>query len=162
MFIYSVRASTLKLFALITACLAVLFTVFALDNHTAVYASVGGKTVNYGGIKTEEDRIDFIEGFGLKVVGEPCEVEEFAMPADLDRVLLGYNELQKSQGLDISKYTRKRVTHYSYEVTNYDCEGKVYVNLLIYRNRIIACDISSGDPEGFVLPLSKLDTEKIK
>lgn len=162
MFIYSIRASTLKLIALIGVCLTVIFTISALDSNTAVYASVGGKTVNYGGIKTDEDRVNFIEGFGLKIVKEPSEVTEFAMPAELDRVLLGYNEMQKSQGLDISKYTRKRVTHYAYEVTNYDYEGKVYVNLLIYRNRIIACDISSGNPEGFVLPLSKLDTKKLK
>ncbi len=162
MFIYSIRASTLKLIALVCVCLTVLFTISALDRGTTVYASVGGRTVNYGGIKTEEDRIKFIEGFGLKVTGEPTEAEEFAMPRDLDRVLLGYNELQKSQGLDISKYTRKRVTHYAYEVTNYDADGKVYVNLLMYRDRIIACDISSGDPEGFVLPLSRLDAEKLK
>lgn len=162
MFIYSVRASTLKLIAIICVCLAVLFTVTALDNNTAVYASVGDRTVNYGGIKTEEDRVRFIESFGLKVAGEPHLSEEFTMPRDLDRALLSYNEMQKSQGLDISKYTRKHVTHYAYEITNYDYEGKVYCNLLIYRGRIIACDLSSGDPQGFVLPLSKIDEGKIK
>ena len=162
MFIYSVRASTLKLFAIICLCLTVLVTISALDSNTAVYASVGGRTVSYGGIKTEEDRVKFIEGFGLQVSGEPTECEEFTMPEDLDRALLAYNELQKMQGLDISKYTRKRVTHYAYEITNYDYEGKVYVNLLIYRGRVIACDLSSGDPEGFVLPLSGIEEGKIK
>ena len=34
-------------------------------------------------------------------------------------------------------------------------EGEVFVNMLVYRNKIIAADISSGDPKGFVLPITK-------
>ena len=162
MFIYSVRAGTLKLFALILAVVAVLLTVTALDNNTAVYASVGDRTINYGGMKTEDDRVAFIESFGLKINRDSVKSEVFSIPDELGRILLGYNELQKTQGLDVSKYTGKRVTRYCYEVTNYDYDGAVFVNLIIYRNRIIACDISSGDPDGFVLPLTRLDTEKIK
>ena len=76
------------------------------------------------------------------------------MPENFDRVILGYNEIQKLQGLDLSKYSRKRVTRYTYEVEGYpDYEGKVNATLLVYRNRIIGCDISSADPEGFVKPL---------
>ena len=162
MFIYSVRASTLKFFAIICVCLAVLIALSSLQGGAVVYASVNGESINYGGIKTEGDRIRFIEGFGIKVKETPTTEEEFSMPDNFDRILLGYNELQKSQGLDLSKYTRKKVTHYSYEVTNYDCEGKVYVNLLVYRSKIIACDISSADPSGFVLPLTSIDQEKLK
>ena len=83
------------------------------------------------------------------------------MPDDFDRVILGYNQIQKTQGLDLTKYERKRVTHYAYEVTNYDCEGKVYVNLLVYRNRIIAADISAADGS-FVTGLMDVDTSKLK
>ena len=83
------------------------------------------------------------------------------MPESFDRILAGYNEIQKRQGLDISKYQRKRVTHYAYEVTNYDSDGKVFVNLIVYRNRIIACDISSSEKDSFVLPLSEIDESKL-
>lgn len=162
MFIYSVRGSTLKLFAVIALCLTVLIALTALNSGTAVYASVGGEEISFGGIKTAEDRIAFISAFGLKVKDEPATTEQFVMPENLDRVLLGYNELQRSQGLDISKYTRKKVTHYAYEVTNYDYDGTVYVNLLIYRSKVIACDVSSADPSGFVLPLTEVDASKLK
>ena len=62
-----------------------------------------------------------------------------------------YNNLQKMQGLDLSKYKRKNVTRYTYKIKNYDgYEGTVYANLLVYRNRIIGGDICSADVNGFV------------
>ena len=162
MFIYSIRASTLKFFGCIALCLAVLVLLISLGNAEAVYASANGREINYGGIKTNEDRIAFIEGFGIKVKPEPTREESFTMPENFDRVILGYNQIQKAQGLDLTKYERKRVTHYAYEVTNYDSDGAVYVNLLVYRNKIIATDISSTADGGFVLPLTELDTSKLK
>ena len=162
MFVYSVRASTVKFFSLICICLAVLVALTALNSGTTVYASVNGESISFSGIKTEEDRQRFISAFGIRVSGEPEVTEQFSMPENFDKVLLGYNELQKQQGLDLSKYTKKKVTHYAYEVTNYDHDGKVYVNLLVYRSRIVACDISSADPKGFVLPLVGLDASKLK
>ena len=73
------------------------------------------------------------------------------MPEEFDRVMQGYNEIQKTQGLDLSRYRKKKVTRYTYEVTNYpDYEGTVYANLIVYRGRIIAADLSSADPLGFV------------
>ena len=84
------------------------------------------------------------------------------MPDSFDRVILGYNELQKRQGLDLSKYAKKRVTRYSYRVSNYDSDGEVYANLFVYRGRIVACDISSADPEGFVIPLTLVERDKLK
>ena len=162
MFIYSVRASTLKFFACIFLCLAVLVTLLAIGSGDSVYASSTGREINYSGIKTNEDRVAFIEGFGIKVKSEPAREESFTMPEDFDRVMLGYNQIQKSQGLDLTKYERKRVTHYAYEVTNYDADGAVYVNLLVYRNKIIAADISSAAEGGFVSALTDFDTSKLK
>ena len=162
MFIYTVRASTLKFFACILLCLVVLGVLLTISSSETVYASADGKEINYGGIKTNEDRVAFIEGFGIKVKSDPVTEETFTMPADFDRVILGYNQIQKMQGLDLTKYERKRVTHYAYEVTNYDHAGPVYVNLLVYRSRIIAADISSASDGGFVSALTEFDTSKLK
>ncbi len=162
MFVYTVRASTLKFFGCIILCIAVLVLLLTLGQAETVYASASGREINYGGMKTNEDRVAFIEGFGIKVKAEPVTEESFTMPEDFDRVILGYNQIQKTQGLDLTKYTRKRVTHYAYEVTNYDSEGTVYVNLLVFRNRIIAADISSVSDGGFVSSLTEFDTSKLK
>ena len=162
MFIYTIRASTIKFFGCIILCIAVLVLLLTLGQAETVYASAVGREINYGGMKTNEDRIAFIEGFGIKVKPEPVTEETFTMPEDFDRVILGYNQIQRTQGLDLTKYSRKRVTHYAYEVINYDSDGTVFVNLLVYRGRIIGADISSMADGGFVSSLTEFDTSKLK
>lgn len=162
MFIYSVRASTIKFFLLIGVTLILLVALVNISGTDAVYASVGDIDVNYGGMKTNGDRVAFIEGLGVMVKDDPASEEIFSAPESFDRVLAGYNEIQKEQGLDLTKYVGKRITHYAYEVENYDYDGKVYANLLVYKNRIIGCDISSADGTGFVTPLVGVDKAKLK
>ena len=85
-----------------------------------------------------------------------AEEQTFILPDSFDRVMQGYNDIQKLQGLDLTKYARKKITRYTYTVKGYgDYEGTVYANLLVCRNRIVGCDISSADPSGFVSPLVK-------
>ncbi len=161
MFIYSIRASTIKLFGFIALTLSILLAVTIYGGRDTVLASGSGE-ISFDGIKSEEDRIAFIESFGIKLDKDSREEVAFTMPDSFDRVILGYNELQKKQGLDLSKYARKKVTRYSYKVTNYDSEGDVYASIFVHRGRIVACDLSSADPEGFVLPLTLVDKAKLK
>ena len=154
MFIYSIRASTIKMIGLITLAL-VLIGALALSGQTSAVAAMSSNTgIDYGGIKTKEDRIAFIEQFGFKVDQASEEEAAFRMPKDFDRVILGYNELQKKQGLDLSKYQNKKVTRYTYKLLDYDYDGEVYANLFVHRGKIVACDISTANPDGFVLPLT--------
>jgi hypothetical protein len=150
MFIYSIRASTLKFFGVILLSLVLSFgLVIAAGGERTV--AVGSRVeIDYGGIKTKEDRIAFMEKCGVKVDAESEEQAQFRMPPDFDRVILGYNELQKKQGLDLSKYKNKRVTRYTYKLVGEDA----YANLFVYRGKIVACDVSSSSPDGYVLPLT--------
>lgn len=78
------------------------------------------------------------------------------MPENFDRVMMGYNEVQKAQGLDLSKYQKKKVTRYTYEVANApEGTGTLFVTLLVSRDRVIGCDVSTADPKGFVKPLTQ-------
>ena len=155
MFIYSVRASTIRFFAVIALVITCLVLLLAFGDSNSVYAS--SSSIDFSGVKTNEDRIAFIGQFGLKVNPELRESEEFRVPENFDRVISGYNEIQKKQGLDLTKYKNKKVTRYTYEVTEYEkYDGEVFVNLIIYKGVIIACDISSADPSGFVSPLVTL------
>ena len=160
MFICSIRASTVKFFAFVLVAVALVIGVVGFGADAAVSASASGD-VNLSGIKTKEDRVAFMTSLGIQVAdGEQSQV--FVIPKSFDRVILGYNEIQKKQGLDVTKYTRKKITRYTYEVTNFDSEGKVYANLFIYRNRIIACDVSSLDGDGFVYPMTKIPDGLLK
>lgn len=161
MFIYSVRASTVKFFGFVLLTVALIVGTVFLGRGSTVMASSGAVEIDFSGIKTNEDRVNFIKSFGIEIEETP-EEHSFTMPESFDRVIQGYNELQKRQGLDLSKYSRKKVTRYTYKVTNYNDEGEVYASLFIYRSKIVACDISSADLEGFVIPLTLVDKANLK
>ena len=157
MFICSVKASTLRFFGIIALSLTVLLgmTLFGMSGETAALTD-SEVSARYEGIRTETDRRAFLSAFGYEADENAKSTVEYTLPKALDAVLLGYNQIQRQQGLDLSKYARKRVTRYTYEVTNYEgYTDTVYANLLIYKNRIIGCDISSADPHGFIEPIVK-------
>lgn len=153
MFIYSVKASTIKFFAVICVSLAAIITLIAFvpaygENSLAAGADA---EISYTGVKTNEDRIKFLSQFGWEVKSEPVQTCSVTIPAEFDKIFTGYNEIQKRQGLDLSDYKKKKATRYTYEVTNYEGEeGTVYANVIIYRNRVIGGDICSADVTGFI------------
>lgn len=162
MFIYSIRASTIKICCVILL-FAVILTGLVLSGQGGVVQASGSATeVDYSGIKTKEDRAGFIRSFGIEIDESSEQTAQFRMPDSFDRVILGYNELQKRQGLDLSKYENKRVSRYTYKVTNYDSEGEVYANLFVFRGKIVACDLSSASPDGFVIPLTLVSKDNLK
>lgn len=155
MFIYSVRASTIKFFGVVAlsvaALIALIIFIPTLEGSNAASAFMTGTDINYDNIKTNEDRISFLSQFGWEVDAESVEEETVTVPEEFNKVYAGYNEIQKGQGLDLEKYKQKEITRYTYTVTNYpDYTGKVYANILVYRGTVIGGDISSADIEGFV------------
>ncbi len=157
MFIYSVRASTIRFFSVVALTLIILAALLIVGSGAGAVVSASSDTVDFSNVKTNEDRVSFISQFGIKAEGEPCETEDFRLPESFDKVIAGYNEIQKKQGLDLTKYKNKRVTRYTYEASGYENSADtVFVNLIVYRGTVIACDVSSTAPDGFVAPLVKL------
>ncbi len=151
MFVYSVKASSVKFFCAMMLSVAALLTLILLIPTYEPVSAEAGSTIRYDKVSSEEDRRSFLSSLGWEVEGDPTEVKEVTVPADFDAVFLEYNNLQKMQGLDLAKYKRKSVTRYTYKITNYEgYEGTVYANLLIYRNRIVGGDICSAETSGFV------------
>ena len=156
MFVYSLKASTLKFFAVVCVALTALVMMITFipsyDGGEFQYITTGNEAeINYSKIKTNEDRIKFLEQFGWRVEGNPVEEVEVTIPDKFDKVFTGYNEIQKRQGLDLSKYKGKTVMRYTYEITNYENEsGKVYANVIVYRNKVIGGDVCSANVGGFI------------
>lgn len=158
MFICSMRAGTIRFFAIICVALAALITLIALVPELQPAAAAGTElpaenteTVNYEKIRSNEDRIAFLAQFGWQVEETPKESANVAIPAEFDKVFAAYNELQRAQGLDLSKYASRTVERYTYRVTNYEgYDGEVLANLLICRGRVIGGDICSADQNGFL------------
>ena len=153
MFVYSVKASNIKFFAmLILAFTVVIGLVVSGGAVPASAAEIGA--ADFSGIKTKEDRVAFLAAHGVVVNAESEKSEELVIPETFDKVLLDYNEVQKMQGLDLTRYSRKRVTRYTYEVGGEDSDR--VATLFVYRTRIVGCDVSSSDPTGSVDPIVKL------
>lgn len=155
MFVCSVKSNTLKLAAIIVlAVVAAAVLIILLPSNDKVAAGSlfkGSDTVSYDKIKTEDDRIKFLSQFGWETKEGCIEEVEVKIPADFDRVMNSYNDLQKSQGLDLSEFKGKSATRYTYEITNYpDYDGTVYANIIVYKNRVIGGDICSSDTQGFI------------
>ncbi|MBE6606280.1 MAG: DUF4830 domain-containing protein [Ruminococcaceae bacterium] len=163
MFIYSLRANTLKFFGVVGVAVIALITLIAfIPSYEPVITSgdaavLNTKTeVSFDKIKTNEDRIAFLSQFGWEVDATPVEEAEVVIPDEFDKVFTGYNELQKKQGLDLSKYKRKKLMRYTYKITNYDgYNGVVYANILVKGKRVVGGDICSADTNGFIHGFSK-------
>lgn len=158
MFIYSLKASTIKFFAVVCVALATLITLIAFIPVAAVDdVSVSAEMdIDYSGIKTNDDRIKFFSQFGWQIDPEAVESVEVTIPEEFDKIFTAYNELQKRQGLDLAKYKGKNVRRYTYRVTNYDgYDGTVYASILVYRNRVVAGDVCSADTNGFMHGLQR-------
>lgn len=155
MFVYSFKAGTLKLFGVICLSLALLVTLIAFiptlaDNSVSVGASAG-TDISYDKVKSSSDVVNFLSQFGWTVNGAAMESGEATIPEEFDKVFAGYNQIQKEQGLDLTKYKKKKVMRYTCEITNYpNYEGRVLANVLVYKNKVIGGDICSADASGFV------------
>ena len=160
MFIYSFRAATLKFFGIIAVTLVALIAIIAF---VPVYAQGGGEDrdtpanvegeveYSYDKVKSSADAANFLSQFGWTVDGGNAKSAKVTIPAEFDKVFAAYNEIQRAQGLDLSKYKKKELTRYTFEVTNYPgYDGKVYANVLVYRNKVVGGDICSADVTGFV------------
>lgn len=160
MFIYTLKASTLKFIALMLVCASLFVTLLIVlpTKNTPLIHSVytNSDGIVFRNISTNKDRISFLSQYGWTVEEEPYDTASVTIPADFDKIFTTYNTIQQLQGLDLSDYKRKSVTRYTYLITNYpDYEGKVYANLLIYKDRVVGGDICSADLNGFIHGFSK-------
>ena len=100
---------------------------------------------------TNDARVKFLTELGWEVTPSPAEASQVQIPKGEDPVFARYNELQKSQGYDLSKYAGKQVMRYVYQVNNYPgAREPVYATVLVYKDRIIGGDITDTTPGGRV------------
>lgn len=111
------------------------------------------------GVSNNDARVAFLKEFGWDVTTSPVESGQVRIPAESSEVFDRYNELQKSQGYDLSKFAGKTVMRYVYKINNYPgAKESVYATLLIYKNQVIGGDVTDtsakGTIRGFKMPQS--------
>lgn len=95
-------------------------------------------------------RVSYLQSLGWEVAPEPVETLQFLLPETLAEPYLTYNELQKSQGFDLSACCGKQVSRYTYTITNYpDRAEGIQANLYLCEDRPVAGDICCPGADGF-------------
>jgi len=151
MFIYTLKASRLKFFALLLSSMAIILTVAAVVPGVDNFESVAVVAYDYNNVKTNEDRVDFLESFGYTVDPSPIESVNVSIPNDFDSIYTKYNDIQRAQGLNLKRYAGKEVMRYTYQITNYgDNEEGVLANVLVYNDSVIGGDVCRTGEEAFI------------
>jgi len=102
-------------------------------------------------IKSNDDRVQFLESFGWQVVTSPTESCQVRIPAETSEVFERYNSLQKTMGYDLSPYAGKTVMRYVYKIKNYPgATEPVYATVLIADHQIIGGDVTDTAATGTI------------
>ncbi len=164
MFMYTAKVTKFRIIVFILAVAIIISAIIMLIpnepnadetlNEQMLEATMASITVS--GIETNDDRIIFLNEKGLEVSETEIDKKTIQIPSEFNETYEKYNELQKMQGFDLSKFQGKTVELYVYEVLNYpDTEEEIHANILIYKNKIIGGDVSSVNIDGFIEGFSK-------
>jgi len=115
-------------------------------------------------VSTNDGRVAFLKSFGWEVAASPVESSQVKIPKETTEVFDRYNQLQKSQGYDLTQYAGKNVMRFVYKITNYPGAAEpVYATLLVYKNQVIGGDITDtaakGQIRGFKMPAGAEQTQ---
>jgi len=159
MFIWSIRASTLKFFAAVAASamiLCLLVVMVPVNSATEDADSEAADTDVHYEAKSREERVAFLSEFGWQIDAGSETERTVTVPQEFDRVFAGYNEIQRAQGLDLAPYKGKEIKSFTYTVTNFEgYSGKVLATVLVFQDVVIGGDICSEASDGFVMGFEK-------
>ena len=108
-------------------------------------------------VSDNDARVKFLTDFGWEVTNSPVESGQVRIPGTATEVFERYNQLQQTQGYDLSAFAGKNVMRYVYKVNNYPgATEPVYATLLVYKNKVIGGDVTDtaadGRIQGFKMP----------
>lgn len=111
-------------------------------------------------VSANDGRVQFLQNFGWEVTSSPLESGQVKIPEAGSQAFDRYNNLQKSQGYDLSQYAGKKVMRYVYQVNNYPgATEPVYATMLVYKNEVIGGDVTNttgrGKMQGFKMPTTE-------
>lgn len=156
MFVYTAKLNKKRLY---TAVIAVILIAAAILAICIVKGSGAVETLSTASVvKTNEQRVEYLENLGWQVDAEPIEEQTILIPTEFGEVYLEYNTLQTKQGFDLTKYSGCEAVRYTYSVLNHPtCTEGVVADIIVYRGRVIAGDVQSVTLDGF---MSTLDYPK--
>lgn len=152
MFVCAVKASKRQIVAVVI-CVVLLAVMLIL----AFRPSAASPTAAVIRAADNDQRVAYLLSLGFEVDPEG-EVREVLIPDVFDDPFTAYNALQQQAGMDLTPYHGKRLKCFTYTVKNYPDPAPVQAHLYVYKDRIVAGDISSAAQDGFSRPLIRMDT----
>ena len=152
MMFMTARVDLKKILTIVGIIAAVILAVIWLFGGTGDAAETAAPSVS-----TNDGRVNFLKGFGWDIAASPAESSQVRIPEESSEAFGRYNNLQKSQGYDLTEYAGKTVMRYVYKINNYPGTAEpVYATLLVYKNQIIGGDVTNtaakGQIHGFKMP----------
>lgn len=145
MFVITTKVSKTKLAAAVTLLIAAVVLVAVL----AAAKTAAPQEPDAMNGETNDARVAFLAQYDWQVNAEPVQTQTVKIPAEDSEVFTRYNELQKSQGFDLTQYAGQQATRYVYEILNYpDSDSPVYATVFVLNGRIIGGDVTDTAPEG--------------
>lgn len=146
MFIVTARASRLRR--------VLLLVVLLLAASAAVYAlycrDAAAKDARPRGA-TQEERVAYLASLGWEVDPEPLESLRLTLPESLEEPYRSYNDLQLTQGFDLTPCLGKTLERFAYRVRNYpNRPDGCQIDLYVHNGRIVAGDVICAGADGFI------------
>ena len=126
---------------LIVFCAVVLLVVCRV---TAVPEKLSFKGVGEVSLSasTEQERVEFFERLGYKV--HQVQKQEITIPCT-DGEFSEYNELQKSQGFDLTAYCGKTATLYTMKIEGGNQRAdELFGVIIVYKDKVVAGHITDN------------------
>ena len=104
MLIWTAKFSRKKAVAAVVLMGVVMAALIVLTGRTPEEPEVPLPTLS-----TNEERVAYLRSLGWEVEPEPIETLQFLLPAELEEPYRSYNELQLSQGFDLTNCCGKQI-----------------------------------------------------
>ena len=155
MMVMTAKLNLKKILMILAAAAAVILSLILLMG--------GGETEPTAApaVSGNDARVQFLRDNGWEAAEAPTESSRVKVPGQTSQIYERYNNLQKSQGYDLSKYAGKKVMRYVYELRNYPgATAPVYATLLVYKDQIIGGDITDTGVDGKIRGFQQTKAEK--
>ena len=106
--------------------------------------------------KVNQANLDLIHSYGWEVDDTPEEIVRLTIPKTFDSVFAAYNATVSSSGFDLTPYQGINASRYTYRVLNHkdSKSGLIRIHVFVSKSGIVAADICSLAPDGFLLPIN--------
>jgi len=154
MFIFTAKFNKRRAITAVIALGVVLIAIILLAGARNGSASEAQEPAISLVVKDNAERVSYLQKLGWTVDETAIDEQPVTIPREFTEVYDRYNEIQRVQGFDLTKYGGAEAVRYSYRITNHPSgDSDAVADIIVYRNEVIAGDVQSVKLDGFMAGL---------